>query len=317
MVFVSAGMQEIAEYEQGTLKRIYVYGSYIDEPLMMTPIGGGPVKKYYYHANNLYNVAAITDKNGVVVERYNYSPYGEATILDPTGLIQQAASSIQNPLLFTGRRLDAETGLMYYRARYYDVDLGRFIGRDPFGYVDGMNMYQYVRGNSLINLDPEGTTANTNVIYGTLTKSENPFYKPGTPEHPGGGQCPKNKPSSNGCGTADWKGKLVPEMPLWMVSFTPACNLHDICYGTCGKEKKKCDDEFRDDMYLACYLKWGSNKLELDTPKIKIPNPDEVLLKKCFALADAYHLAVSEAGGSAYDSAQRDGCKCLCDKGKK
>jgi RHS repeat-associated protein len=156
MVFVSAGMQEVAEYEQGTLKRIYVYGSYIDEPLMMMPVGGGPVKKYYYHANNLYNVAAITDKNGVVVERYNYSPYGEATILDPTGLIQQPASSIQNPLLFTGRRLDAETGLMYYRARYYDTQLGRFVGRDPLEYVDGLSMYEYVGNSPIIHTDPTG-----------------------------------------------------------------------------------------------------------------------------------------------------------------
>jgi RHS repeat-associated protein len=154
MVFVSAGMQEIAEYEQGTLKRIYVYGSYIDEPLMMMPVGGGPVKKYYYHANNLYNVTAITDKNGVVVERYNYSPYGEATILDAAGTTVLGASTIANPWTFTGRRLDAETGLMYYRARYYDVDLGRFIGRDPLGYVDGLSLYMaYMVPNGL---DPFG-----------------------------------------------------------------------------------------------------------------------------------------------------------------
>jgi RHS repeat-associated protein len=115
------------------------------------------VKKCYYHANNLYNVTAITDKNGVVVERYNYSPYGEATILDPTGLSRQPASSIQNPLLFTGRRLDAETGLMYYRARYYDVDLGRFVGRDPLGYVGRLlNTYTYVSDNPVDYTDPIG-----------------------------------------------------------------------------------------------------------------------------------------------------------------
>jgi RHS repeat-associated protein len=114
------------------------------------------VKKYYYHANNLYSIAAITDKNGTVVERYNYSPYGEATILDPTGLVQQPASSIQNPVFFTGRRLDAETGLMYYRARYYDAELGRFVGRDPLEYVDGLNMYEYVKSRSTLALDPSG-----------------------------------------------------------------------------------------------------------------------------------------------------------------
>jgi RHS repeat-associated protein len=152
-------MQEIAEYEQGTLKRIYVYGSYIDEPLMMMPVGGGPVKKYYYHANNLYNVTAITDKNGAVVERYNYSPYGEATILDAAGTTVLGASTIANPWTFTGRRLDAETGLMYYRAKYYDVDLGRFVGRDPLGYVDGLSLYEYARTRPTTMIDSFGLSA--------------------------------------------------------------------------------------------------------------------------------------------------------------
>jgi len=46
-----------------------------------------------------------------------------------------------NPYRFTGRRLDGETGLSYFRARYIDHALGRFIGRDSHGYVDGMSLY--------------------------------------------------------------------------------------------------------------------------------------------------------------------------------
>jgi RHS repeat-associated protein len=103
-------------------------------------------------------VAAITDKNGAVVERYNYSPYGEATILDAAGTTVLGASTIANPWTFTGRRLDAETGLMYYRARYYDAVLGRFVGRDPLEYVDGLNLYQYVRNRPIQLTDPFGTS---------------------------------------------------------------------------------------------------------------------------------------------------------------
>lgn len=70
-----------------------------------------------------------------------YDPYGKVTVLAADGTTVRAASSYGNSLTFTGRRLDSETGLYYFRARYYSSELGRFIGRDPLGYVDGMSMY--------------------------------------------------------------------------------------------------------------------------------------------------------------------------------
>jgi RHS repeat-associated protein len=59
--------------------------------------------------------------------------------------------------MFTGRRFDIETGLYYYRARYYNPHIGRFMQTDPVGYGDGMNMYTYCGNNSLNLADPTGT----------------------------------------------------------------------------------------------------------------------------------------------------------------
>jgi RHS repeat-associated protein len=63
---------------------------------------------------------------------------------------------IANPYLFTGRRFDIETGLYYYRARYYNPHIGRFMQTDPVGYSDGINWYLYCRNNPLNGTDPSG-----------------------------------------------------------------------------------------------------------------------------------------------------------------
>jgi RHS repeat-associated protein len=92
---------------------------------------------------------------GKAVERYAYTPYGEMVVLDATG----APKALQEPLQpygYTGRRYDSETGLWYFRNRYFDAELGRFIGRDKLGYVDGMSLY---RGYFVPNyVDPSGNT---------------------------------------------------------------------------------------------------------------------------------------------------------------
>jgi RHS repeat-associated protein len=48
---------------------------------------------------------------------------------------------------FTGREYDPETGLYYYRARYYDPKIGRFVSQDPIGFLGGNNFYAYVENN--------------------------------------------------------------------------------------------------------------------------------------------------------------------------
>ncbi|MFW6119256.1 MAG: RHS repeat domain-containing protein, partial [Planctomycetota bacterium] len=96
----------------------------------------------WYHANTLYSVYALSDAGENVVERYRYDAYGGCTVLDADfSSDADNASDVENPYTFTARRLDAESGLMQYRNRYYAPALGRFISRDPLGYVGGWNLY--------------------------------------------------------------------------------------------------------------------------------------------------------------------------------
>jgi RHS repeat-associated protein len=65
-------------------------------------------------------------------------------------------STIGNNYLFQGREYDKETNLYYYRARYYDPIMGRFLQTDPMGYQDSMNLYQAFNMNGVNFLDPVG-----------------------------------------------------------------------------------------------------------------------------------------------------------------
>jgi RHS repeat-associated protein len=136
----------------------YTYGNYIDEVLTMDRGG----QTYYFHQNALWSPHALTDTGGDVVERYTYDAYGGVMVLDPAynpsalNAWGTPHSAVGNPWLFTGRELDEESGLYFYRARSFDALKGRFLQRDPISYADSMNLYIYVRDNPINRVDPSG-----------------------------------------------------------------------------------------------------------------------------------------------------------------
>ncbi|NUQ65008.1 MAG: RHS repeat-associated core domain-containing protein, partial [Pirellulales bacterium] len=110
--------------------------------------------RLYYLNDANFNVTTLVDVNADGIERYLYAAYGKVTIYDGTWANSQASTSFVNNALYTGREYDAETGLYYYRNRYYDSDLGVFVSRDPIGYVDGLSLYRAYFGPN--RLDPLG-----------------------------------------------------------------------------------------------------------------------------------------------------------------
>lgn len=151
--------QVIEEHEEGNYKRAYVYGQYVDDPLMME--SGG--QDYFYLKDRQYGIRAVADNAGNEVERYDYTAFGRMTVYrnNAGNWIETSESQIGNTYGYTGRQWDKESGLWYYRNRMYSPTLGRFLQRDPAGYVDGMNLYAYVLNNPLAYLDPWGLKVQT------------------------------------------------------------------------------------------------------------------------------------------------------------
>jgi RHS repeat-associated protein len=112
----------------------------------------------YYAVDANFNVTGLCDASAAMAERVAYDPYGRSTFYDGSWANPSAtsAAAVANDVLFTGHRLDAESGLYYTLHRYYHPTLGRWIIRDPEGYVDGMSLYLYVGGRPCGALDPMG-----------------------------------------------------------------------------------------------------------------------------------------------------------------
>jgi RHS repeat-associated protein len=147
-------------------------------------LSGG--QRFYAHANHLYSVAALTDNSGAVIERYSYDAYGARKILAPDGITARVVSSYNQQIGFTGRFFDRESGLYYFRSRYYLPSLGRFIGRDSWvkdpmkpaardGYHEGNSLYNaYFSPNSS---DPSGKMSVSDCASAMKAALEDPQIK--------------------------------------------------------------------------------------------------------------------------------------------
>ena len=101
------------------------------------------------HADGLGSIVKTTNAAGAVTSTLKYNAFGVLETGSPS------------PFGFTSREYDAETGLAYYRARYYDPKLGRFISEDPIGFHGGDNFFVYAESNPTTLVDPLGLTPGT------------------------------------------------------------------------------------------------------------------------------------------------------------
>lgn len=94
------------------------------------------------------NLVGILDGKGLLIEQYSYSAFGEEDTQDDKDPI--------SPWRFSSKRVDPETGLVFFGRRYYAPELGRWITQDPMGFQAGPNLYAFVNNNPLTHIDLYG-----------------------------------------------------------------------------------------------------------------------------------------------------------------
>ncbi|MFH1782625.1 MAG: RHS repeat-associated core domain-containing protein, partial [Candidatus Omnitrophota bacterium] len=117
----------------------------------MERMGPSVIETYYYHTDGLGSIIALTDRFQQIRNSYTYDSFGN--IMEETG-------SLVNPYTYTGREYDRESGLYYYRARYYDPSVGRFLSEDLFrGFAfspQSFSFYSYCSNDPINFIDPMG-----------------------------------------------------------------------------------------------------------------------------------------------------------------
>ena len=179
-VHVFSGLEVILEYvcegesnpedcDTWSLAREFVWGdeNRFPEPIARldhTSLGAvtsSETEVFYYLADALGSTIGLADNSGALVERYMYDPYGRTVAETKTGSTWTfgLTSAYANPYLWTGQRYDPASQTYHFWARTFSPNLGRWLQRDPLGYVDGVNLYEYVRGNPILKTDPMGESA--------------------------------------------------------------------------------------------------------------------------------------------------------------
>jgi RHS repeat-associated protein len=139
------GDNAVADLDQnGNILARYTATQDIDKPLAELRSG----TTSYYSQDGLGSVTSLTTAAGTLGNTYRYDSFGNVTA---------SSGSISNRFEYTAREFDSETGLNYYRARYYDPNTGRFLSEDPVRFSSNQfDFYSYVSNNSLRFSDPFG-----------------------------------------------------------------------------------------------------------------------------------------------------------------
>jgi RHS repeat-associated protein len=155
--FVGDGWNVVAELDGNNAPvRSYVWGQDVSGTLqgaggvgglLLITEAGSTYQAGYDGGGNLTTL--VNAATGAVAASYEYDPFG--VTLKAVGNYAAA-----NPVRFSTKYEDSETGLAYYGHRYYQPQTGRWLSRDPLGEAGGANLYGFVGNDPVSRIDPTG-----------------------------------------------------------------------------------------------------------------------------------------------------------------
>ncbi len=223
-----------------------------------------PENLAYFHRNQQYSIVAISNTSGAVIERYSYTANGQPTVYDAAGTIIPAPT-FGNRFTYTGREWDATIALHYFRARWHDPLGGRFISRDPLGYVDGMGLYNAYFG--LTGIDPTGLDTEWHGPWMGLMQVS-VFYGPWQCRQEWidycKAKCESRGLESKGCvWIADIRTqiKIGPNFRVGYEAVTYCCCNYQRCDKDIREQSQRRWDNFRDAFWRPVDRNWGGSTM--------------------------------------------------------
>ena len=237
---------------------------------------------YYCHDGNK-NVSEVIAVDGTLAVHYEYAPFGAATMTGRNAAVTTYDFFNVNPFKYSSEYSDNAIGLSYYNYRNYDATNGRWISSDPLASEDAYK-YIYVSNNPFVDNDYLG-------LIEPCPKGFPRRYLDGKVQYRSLIDTGEFK-TTNGCGAEG--GSSFPNSFIneHVVNFRDCCDAHDVCYGTCGRNKFECDHNLGTCMRKKCMRLFFM--------------PLEYAL--CVGQADIYEAAVAIAGRDAFESAQDKYC---------